>query len=76
MNKAELANRLAARTSLSKAIAREAVDGVCAAIGAPPIDHVAKFIKLTMPAGRFECLERVQRRKRLIGHVFPARAKP
>ena len=29
-----------------------------------------------MSARRFECLERVQRRKWLIGHVFPARAKP
>ena len=33
MNKAEMAGRLAARTGLSKAIAREAVDGVFAAIG-------------------------------------------
>ena len=33
MNKAEMADRLAARTGLSKAVAREAVDGVFAAIG-------------------------------------------
>ena len=33
MNKAEMADRLAARTGLSKAIADEAVDGVFAAIG-------------------------------------------
>ena len=33
MNKAEMADRLAARTGLSKAAAREAVDGVFAAIG-------------------------------------------
>ena len=33
MNKAEMADRLAARTGLSKAMAREAVDGVFAAIG-------------------------------------------
>ena len=33
MNKAEMADRLAARTSLSKAVAREAVDGVFAVIG-------------------------------------------
>ena len=33
MNKAEMADRLAARTGLSKAVAKEAVDGVFAAIG-------------------------------------------
>ena len=33
MNKVEMAGRLAARTGLSKAIAREGVDGVFAAIG-------------------------------------------
>ena len=33
MNKAEMAARLAARTGLSKSAAREAVDGVFAAIG-------------------------------------------
>ena len=33
MNKAEMADRLVARTGLSKAVAREAVDGVFAAIG-------------------------------------------
>jgi len=33
MHKAEMADRLAARTGLSKAVAREAVDGVFAAIG-------------------------------------------
>ena len=33
MNKAEMADRLADRTGLSKAVAREAVDGVFAAIG-------------------------------------------
>ena len=33
MNKAEMADRLAARTGLSEAIAGEAVDGVFAAIG-------------------------------------------
>ena len=33
MNKAEMADRLAARTGLSKSAAREAVDGVFAAIG-------------------------------------------
>ena len=33
MNKVEMAGRLAAQTGLSKAIAREAVDGVFAAIG-------------------------------------------
>ncbi len=33
MNKAEMANRLAARTGLSKSAAKEAVDGVFAAIG-------------------------------------------
>ena len=33
MNKAEMADRLAARTGLSKEIAREAVDGVFGAIG-------------------------------------------
>ena len=29
-----------------------------------------------MPARHFECLERVQRRERLIGHVFPRLARP
>ena len=33
MNKAEMADRLAARTGLSKVAGREAVDGVFAAIG-------------------------------------------
>ena len=33
MNKTEMADRLAARTGLSKEITREAVDGVFAAIG-------------------------------------------
>ena len=33
MNKAEMADRLAARTGLSKSAAREAVDGVFATIG-------------------------------------------
>ena len=33
MNKAEMAGRLAARTGLSKSVAREAVDGVFAAVG-------------------------------------------
>ena len=33
MNKVEMAGRLAARTGLSKAIAKEGVDGVFAAIG-------------------------------------------
>ena len=33
MNKAQMADRLAARTGLTKAVAREAVDGVFAAIG-------------------------------------------
>ena len=33
MNKAEMADRLATRTGLSKSVAREAVDGVFAAIG-------------------------------------------
>ena len=33
MNKAEMADRLATRTSLSKSAAKEAVDGVFAAIG-------------------------------------------
>ena len=33
MNKAEMADRLAARTGLSKSVAKEAVDGVFAAIG-------------------------------------------
>ena len=33
MNKAEMADRLAARTGLGKAVAREAVDGVFAIIG-------------------------------------------
>ena len=33
MNKAEMADRLAARTGLSKVVAREAVDSVFAAIG-------------------------------------------
>ena len=33
MNKAEMADRLAVRTGLGKAVAREAVDGVFAAIG-------------------------------------------
>ena len=33
MNKAEMADRLAAQAGLSKAVAREAVDGVFAAIG-------------------------------------------
>ena len=33
MNKAEMADRLAARTGLSKAVAKEAVDGVFGAIG-------------------------------------------
>ena len=33
MNKAEMADRLAARTRLSKTVAREALDGVFAAIG-------------------------------------------
>ena len=33
MNKAEMADRLAARTGLSKSAAKEAVDGVFAAIG-------------------------------------------
>ena len=33
MNKAEMADRLAARTGLSKAAAKEAVNGVFAAIG-------------------------------------------
>ena len=33
MNRAEMADRLAARTGLSKAAAKEAVDGVFAAIG-------------------------------------------
>ena len=33
MNKAEMADRLAARTGLSNAIAREGVDGMFAAIG-------------------------------------------
>ena len=33
MNKAEMADRLAAQTDLSKTVAREAVDGVFAAIG-------------------------------------------
>ena len=33
MNKAEMADRLAARTGLSKSAAKEAVDGVLAAIG-------------------------------------------
>ena len=33
MNKAQMADRLAARTRLTKAVAREAVDGVFAAIG-------------------------------------------
>ena len=33
MNKAEMADRLVARAGLSKAVAREAVDGVFAAIG-------------------------------------------
>ena len=33
MNKAEMANRLAARTGLGKAAARDAVDGVFAIIG-------------------------------------------
>ena len=34
MNRVETADRLAARTGLSKAVARETVDGVFAAIGA------------------------------------------
>ena len=33
MNKAEMAGRLATRTGLTKVVAREAVDGVFAAIG-------------------------------------------
>ena len=33
MNKAEMADRLAARTGLGKSVARDAVDGVFAAIG-------------------------------------------
>ena len=33
MNKVDMADRLAARTGLSKAVAKEAVDGVFAAIG-------------------------------------------
>ena len=33
MNKSEMADRLAARTGLSKAMAKEAVDGVFSAIG-------------------------------------------
>ena len=33
MNKAEMADRLAVRTGLSKSVAKEAVDGVFAAIG-------------------------------------------
>ena len=33
MNKAEMADRLAARTGLSKAVARDGVDGVFAIIG-------------------------------------------
>ena len=38
MNKAEMAGRLAPRTGLSKAVARDAVDGVFAIIGEALVD--------------------------------------
>ena len=38
MNKAEMADRLAARTGLSKSVAKQAVDGVFGAIGDALVD--------------------------------------
>ena len=44
MNKAEMADRLAARTSLSKSVAREAVNGLFAAIGDALGTHGRRYV--------------------------------